>query len=90
MIRGCTTGLDFVRNVRLGEDERPARNKDDALIGAAARAGRQVFYGRFRNVYSDDREIAGAEFKNVGATPERNGEHTARVRIGSQSAAKFN
>ena len=84
-----TTRLDFVRNVRLGEDERFARHKHDALIRSAAGRRRQAVGGRFRDVYADDGEITGGEFKNVGAAVERHGLRAVGVRIRAEAAEKF-
>jgi hypothetical protein len=58
--------LDLIRNVRLGVDEKIARDSDDPFIRPAAGRRRQLWLGSVCDVYANHGEIAIVEFPNVG------------------------
>lgn len=62
-----TPKLEPVGDVGLGENERLARDADDALVRAAAGAGRQPSR-RLGDVSADHGKVAAGKFKDVRAT----------------------
>jgi hypothetical protein len=78
----------MVRDVRLGEHKRFARNSYNSLIRSAAR-GIGKFYGHVRYVGADDGKIAATEFPNVWATAATWGFCPALMGIRAESLYKL-
>src|SRR5439155_10715180 len=78
----------LIRDVRLGVDQEIARDEDNSLIRSATGRGRQVRFSGVGDVYANNREIAGFEFKDVGTVAERDGLRAVRVRVRAESSDK--
>jgi len=65
--------LNPVRNVGFGFDEKIAGDHNDPFIGAATGAARQFGLSGAGDVYADDGEITGFQFKNVRAVVQSHG-----------------
>ncbi len=74
------------RYVLLGEHQSFPGNPDDTLIRATTRRGRQLCGGFRRNVATNDGEVAGVQFKNVGATRKARCLYTVRMRVRAEAS----
>jgi len=78
--------LDSSRNIRFRENERFARELDDAFIRAATGGWRQMLSGDLRDIGTDDCEISGIEFEYVGASARRESLSASLMWIWSKSS----
>src|SRR2546429_7210124 len=81
--------LNSIRDVRLNVDQQIPRYEDNPLIRAATGRRRQFRLRGVGNVYADNCEIAGFEFKDVGTVAERNCLRAVGVRIRAKSSDKI-
>lgn len=75
-----------VRNLGFGEDERPAREFNDAFIRPATGVGRQIPGGFFGDIATNEREVAGFQLENVRAAMDARGLRPVCVRVRAESA----
>jgi len=80
------SSLCLYRDFRSGQNERLPRNADNPLIRSAGSTQDQPRRSLLRDVLADDGEITAFHFQNVRASPERWGQGTVCVRIGSDSS----
>jgi hypothetical protein len=80
--------LNMVWDIRFSENERFAGHENDAFIGAASGAGRQILRGRIGYIDPNDRKITGLKFKDIRATVQSNCPCSVLVRVRAKSANK--
>ena len=78
--------LHRLRDIRPGQDKRPARKDDDPFVRAAGGVGREVGGNLRRHVAANDGEVAGVEFENVRAAFEAARLGAVRMGLGAKSA----
>ena len=81
--------LNYIGNVRFGENKGFAGNPDDALVRTATSGWRQPGGGSFRDVDSDHGKITILKLPNVRATGATNGFCSVLVRVGTESAKEY-
>ena len=74
------------RYIVAGKDKGCSRNSDNTLVWTAAHGGREAPAGGVGDICTDDRKIAGVEFKDVRTSTSTGGLLSICMRVGANSS----